>query len=293
MKRLLPILLCAGACSATEQPQSANAVQADAPHAASATPAGAGYSSTVSALRITPVGALPRGLGVGLDDYCSDKVTDARSPQARAVEARGWHVTAEQPVGRYLAVSFAGRFEPMTSGVCGTSDGNVALFDGERLVAIVHAARSGMETPRLVTALEEQGRLRIWGEEHAPPLADLVVSGDGVTVAAVAPADRWCDGAVSVPNVFVSRIREARTHILRAGWRADPPAAEEIAESSYGVETELRREGVTEVQSCSGTGYALCAFSYRSRAGPTLDVTTAGEEQRVVYYAVECRPHRQ
>ncbi|MGE0179197.1 MAG: hypothetical protein AB7O91_05200 [Sphingomonas sp.] len=294
MKRLALVLLSATACTAAEQPDPANAAQTtNAAQSVQARPVPAGFTSAVAVLRVTMATQLPRGPGVALGDYCSSKAIDARSPQGRAVEGQGWHVTAEMSAGRFQAISFAGRFEPMTSGVCGTSDGNIALFDGERLAAIVHAARPGTATPRLVTALGEAGRLRIWGDEYAPPLADILVSEGGAAVVPVADADRWCGGSVSVPNIFAASIQTARTRLLRAEWRADARPAGEIVQGGFGRDSALRREGMNEVESCSGTGYGLCIFNYRSGAGPTLQVITAGDAPTVVDYGVECRPRQQ
>lgn len=287
----LALILAASACTSSEQTngQQASAASAVAKQAPRAAP---GFSSTIPALRMTAIAQLPRGPGVPLDDYCTSKAIDARSAAGRLVEGRGWHVTAEQSVGRYMAVAFAGRFEPMTSGVCGTSDGNVALFEGGRLVAIVHRAGREGPTPRLVTALGEPGRLRIWGEEYSAPLADLVILNTSATVAPIAADDRWCDGAVIVPNIFNAPIREARIRILRAGWQPAPPASEDVVDTPYGREPGLRRDGVVETASCSGTGYGLCMFNYRSAGGASLEVMTAGDEPNVVDYGVQCRAPR-
>lgn len=249
------------------------------------------FATRLPSLRITAVGELPRGPASPSDD-CRNHWIVARSAAGRVVEALGWHVTTEQRVGSYQAVGFAGRFDALTSAACTTDDGNVGLFEGERLVAIVHAARRGVDTPRLITRLGEPGRLRIWGEDNSPPLADLAVSGTGVAIVPVAAADRWCGGAVTVPNAYSSTIRRARLRLIRAGWRPSPPPREEIMNTTYGQDTALRRAGVIETQGCSGTGYALCGFRYRHPRGTSLYVATVGEEQRIFSYEVECGRRR-
>ena len=51
---------------------------------------------------------------------------------------------------------------------------------------------------------------------------------------------------------------------------------------------ELFKQGVVEVQDCSGTGYGFCGFNYRHRKGFTLSVRSMGEDYAVDGYSVHC-----
>ena len=249
-----------------------------------------GFASAVPAIRVTPTGVLPHGPGQPLDDYCTDKVVTPRGAAARAVAARGWLVTGEERLGRLTAVSFVGGLRPGMSGTCLIDAGNVGLFDGERLRAIVHGGQDGAQ-PRRVTATTVPDRLRIWSEEYSPPLADIVARGEGAAVVSIAASESWC-GGIAVPNVYGLTIEAARRRILAVGWRPAPPPAADIAAATGGRDLDFRRAGLTEVEVCSGTGFGLCLFNYRHPRGARLEIQTAGEESEIVGQWVTCAAQR-
>lgn len=244
------------------------------------------FQSQLQSLRITRTAALPAGPRQQLHDYCRDKVVAPRGAGARAVAGRGWHVTGEAPLGRLVAVSFVASLEPGTSGICLVDGGNVALFGGPRLLAIVHA-RGEAALLRRITRTPVPGRLRIWSEEYTPPIADIVARGGGAAVVPIADREIWC-GGVALPNIYGLRIGPARRRLLAAGWRPAPPPAADIADVTGGRDFDFRRAGVTEVEVCSGTGFGLCLFNYRHPRGARLQVQTAGEEESVVDRGVTC-----
>jgi hypothetical protein len=248
------------------------------------------FGSVVPALRITPTDILPRAPGQRLDEYCANEVVTPRGPAARAVAARGWHVTGEARVGTLVAVSFVAGLEPATSGLCLVEGGNVGLFEGARLVAIVHAARSDGGPLRRIGATSVPGRLRLWPEAYTPPLADLVARGEGAAVVPVAASENWC-GGIAIPTAYGLTIATARRRILAAGWRPAPPPAAEIAATS-GRDFDFRRAGISELEVCSGTGFGLCLFNYRHPRGARLQVQTAGEAEAVVDQRVTCAAPR-
>ena len=255
------------------------------------------FGSSVSGLRITATAVLPPAPGGNVAGGCT--VIDARTPEGRAVEERGWGVTQEARLGRYAIVSFAGRFTAGGSASCFVEDGNIGLFEHGRLVAIVHGIGAPFEgtgtttvTPTYVSATGGPGRLRIWGESYYPPIADLVETPTGAAVVPVAAADRWCGGAVSVPNIYDRKIESSRRRLAQSGWRPVPTSASAYGEGPFGSARELRRAGVVEVESCSGTGYGVCVFNYRHALGATLRVTSAGNDAPrtgfVIDYSVSC-----
>ena len=60
---------------------------------------------------------------------------------------------------------------------------------------------------------------------------------------------------------------------MQAGWQ---PVPGDPAQQALGWAKDIAAAGVPEVEDCSGTGFAFCAFTYARPAG-TLSVVTAGE----------------
>ncbi|HEV2862290.1 MAG TPA: hypothetical protein VGX48_14865 [Pyrinomonadaceae bacterium] len=113
--------------------------------------------------------------------------------------------------------------------------------------------------------------------------------------AGAAPAqDRPCRPArhAKLPAVKGSAYHRARKMLLAAGWRPSRTKPRDVAaddpDISYGNGRLFWRRGYTEVESCSGTGVAACAFLFEDAHGNRLRVTTAGEElpRRKAYAAV-------
>ena len=246
----------------------------------------AAFTSSVSMLRISRVAELPRAPADGGEGECDHLLKGPRSAAGRIVAGKGWKVTAEQPVGRYQAVSFIGRVEQGTSGSCLLDAGNVALFEGTTLRAIVHGTDSLDAAVGYVKPLEG-GSLRIWNGDFLPlPVADLTVGADGgVAVTALAPQEKVCRGTGTVPNIYGMPIDKARAALGKAGWT--PVRPDMVPTDSRAM--DLVRHGVIEVDDCSGTGFGFCAFAYRGATG-TLSVTTVGDAEmpQVASYGVEC-----
>ena len=208
------------------------------------------------------------------------------------VQASGWHVTAEEKIGPYLAVSFAGNFKRGTSGSCTVGQGNIGIYSGTKLVAIAYATRSsGLSISRLVPL--EDRELRIWsgdiymweGDIHGEPIADLIVHDDGsLRLAPVAAGETFCHGTVRVPNIYSQPIDRARKALIAAGWTPKPTDKDLLGVAVGG----LVERGIPEVETCS-MGFVFCQFNYTAAAG-TLQVTTQGELDlpAVVGYAVSC-----
>lgn len=93
-----------------------------------------------------------------------------------------------------------------------------------------------------------------------------------------------------LPAITESAYHRARKKLLAAGWQplqtksfnkagADPDIAS-------GNGPRFWRKGYVEIEACSGTGVAACAFLFKDAYGNRLRVTTAGEElPRRRYYA--------
>lgn len=85
-----------------------------------------------------------------------------------------------------------------------------------------------------------------------------------------------------LPAIKGSAYHRARKRLLAAGWRPLRTKPREVAaddpDISYGNGQLFWRRGYVEVESCSGTGVAACAFLFKDAYGNRLRVTTAGEE---------------
>jgi hypothetical protein len=184
-------------------------------------------------------------------------------------------------------ISFGGEFIGGTSGTCAIRQGNVGVFEGVALKAILYTDKNSDE---LIGQLrqKEDGELRLWSGEYLRyPVADISADDHSFVVKNLSADEPFCHGRAKVPNVYGMPITEARERLGAAGWQPVPQEREE-----WGQQIELHDLGVTEAVGCSGTGYAHCTYAYR---GPqaSLTLTTAGElyEQSipsVAFYDVSC-----
>ncbi len=244
--------------------------------------------SSVDGLSIVAASHLPSNSQRGMvDDYCEDyAVAHPVSPGGQAAARAGWIVTSERKLGRYDAVTLVGKLDPATSATCVHEHGNIAVFDRARLLAIAYWRDPSAEPDSIGSAEQlDEKRIRLNSGMPGPPIADIVLR-QGIRVEPVASEDRLCGGSVVVPNVFGQPIQLARTSLIANGWMP----SSSIAERNGGQDDDLARNGVPEVQSCAGTGYGFCAFTYRHRNGAALRVISMGEEQSVVIGStVGCR----
>ena len=269
--------------AANEADTAGGAAQTDA---ASASPGA--LTSSVDGLQIQATTSLPTNpAGTPQAEFCSGYVRDARSPGAEAIRRAGWAVTGEAEAGGYQIVSFVGSMEPGTSGTCQLTDGNIALFHDGALKALVYGAKGGSAIGSIKPA---NGGLRIMdGDLVSAPVADVQFADAGaVAIVPVAASDNVCDGTASVPNIHDMPINAARKKLIAAGWvpaSRDTPVSEMEDPRAF----DLSRQGLPEVDSCSGTGMGYCSFAYNGTAGH-LSVTTVGDAEwpAVSHYGVDC-----
>jgi hypothetical protein len=254
--------------------------------------------STIAEIRIVGAGQLPPDpTRVRLDPYCSSyAVPHPRTAAGRLAATKGWIVTSETKLGRYDAVTFVRALDPSISATCAHVDGNLAIFDGGNLKALAYQPRSskgatsGSALGIDVAAEDSLGsaqqvdprRIRLSYGLPSPPFADVVL-GNGISVEPVAENDPVCGGAAVVPNVFGQDIRKARKVLIADAWQPQRPD-----EPDPGGE-RLVRQGVPEVQTCSGTGYGFCSFNYRHRKGFGLNVVSMGEDDQVISVEPSCK----
>lgn len=229
---------------------------------------------------------LPEGPYVGGGDDCRGNYSAASTPAGQYVEDHGWGVISEVTLGDYQLVSFAGEFLNGTSGSCSIEQSNIGVFEGTTLKAILYTAN---KTDQLIGALDlrPSGAVRLWsGGFVSLPVADITPTEAGLTVGAVAAEETFC-GASIVPNVYDAPITEARKTLKIAGWKPVPQPRE-----GSGQQGDLHDLGITETETCSGTGFGYCSYTYRS-AGAILDLISVGEIYEndfptVVDFSVSC-----
>lgn len=250
--------------------------------------------STINEVRVVAATQLPANPDGGqIDEYCRDLSPrfdiKPKSAGGRYAVSRGWIVTSETKLGKYDAVNIVGALDAATSATCVHRDGNLAIFDGSRLIAIAYKqpAKNLEEAyPDSLGSAEQIDSRRIrlhWGLPGAP-IADVVLR-DGISIEHVAEDDRVCGGAALVPNIFEQDIRKARKKLLAYGWLPRRPSER----LNGGIDEDLRKQGVVEVELCSGTGYGYCIFNYANAKGFRLVVTSAGDDPLVIEYRVNCR----
>lgn len=249
-------------------------------------------ASEVKDIRIKALSVLPKAGGSASDrDDCPQVVMKPKSAAAKQVAAQGWAVMADVPLGSaasgaYRAISFAGQLQAGTSATCSITQGNVAVFDNDKLIALAYGKSAEDTAIGTLTALEG-GAVRVWdGDIVASPVGDLHVDTDGtLRLTKIADEDTVCQGRAKVPTLYGMPIDKARKALAAKGWK--PVRGGPNGEPR---QTALVKRGLVETENCAGTGLAYCDFAYTSPAG-RLTVTTAGEADSpgVVDYDIKCR----
>ena len=249
--------------------------------------------SEVAGFRIAATAALPAPEApqrFRQDDFCRNVAIEPETPAGRHAAALGWYVTSEAEAAGYTAVGIFSRGDNATSGTCLISDGNVVLYRDETPVAIVyeppHPENEGGLVGGVVPTLTA-GRLRI--SDWTPPgfvHADIELRPDAVRVVPVAALETAC-GSIGLPNIRGMDVPAARRALAPHGWK---PADfnDQGDDNPHDYAARLRKDGLSEFETCSGTGYGFCAVRYTHPGGAVLDITTTGDEPAVSSYSVRC-----
>ena len=81
-----------------------------------------------------------------------------------------------------------------------------------------------------------------------------------------------------LPVVKDSTYHKARKKLIAAGWQPLRTKSSDDSDVTSGNGPMFWRKGYVELEACSGTGVAACAFLFRDAYGNRLRVTTEGEE---------------
>lgn len=220
-------------------------------------------------------------------------LNELHSPAAGRVAEAGWGVTNEYEEGGLTYVSFVGRTTQGTSGSCLLEDGNVGIFRGEELLALVYADPAIGRSVGTLMGLQNGGVRIFDGDYLSAPLADLKVHADELAlVRTVADRDGFCNRPIEVPSLYGLPIHQARILLMDEGWVGIP--AQDLNPEDYAYDIAQGEGGLPEIQGCSGTGFGYCSFAYDYNDGAArLSVTTAGEwpegsSPSVVDFGAEC-----
>ena len=265
---------------------------------AAARTSGLRVASDLEEYQLIPMHSLPRSPEKSaLDAYCSGYRAAKQSPLARSIEKLGWIVTSEAPLGRFRAVSFASGFNPGTSALCFARNANIAVFEGNALVALAYPKRpyQGPDSNSnpiplgIVEPLEDGPGLLIWTDPPGVPVGELRVEGESLRLTARAKEHAYCQGRARVPDIYEKGIDTARRMLFARGWKPQRPAEKP---GDGDMAREMAKQGLIEAEACSGTGVGFCNWAYRGKAG-LLHVTTVGgapepANDTVSSYDVEC-----
>lgn len=261
-----------------------------------ATPAGAeiAVSSQSYGFALVPLDTLPAApADTGETAFCDHLfLTTPETAAGQDAQAKGWHVTAELPFGDLTAVSFIGSALPATSGTCELIDGNVGFYSGDQLVALLYGTLPDEAMIGRIRPFGDTGLRVLSGDVLPYTMADLTQDGASITVTDPADNEPVCNGTATIPQIEGLPIDKARTLLQQSGWT---PVPGDPAQHAFSQAAEIAAAGVPEVEDCSGTGFAFCAYRYTGPAGD-LSVITAGEGGEsgglplVARYSVDCQP---
>ena len=240
--------------------------------------------SEIPKLLIAEIESIPEGPHPDVSDsICEWFLIKPETISGMELQRMGWGVMSEVNFGPYQFVSFAGEFNRGTSGMCQRNQGNIAVFQNGQLTSIIYTKP---EDDYLIGNLEviEGGALRILSGEFIEwPVADIQLTNDGYKITEISELQSFCDGKSIVPNIYGDTIPQARERLFKFGW-----APSKSGDGLWMRAQGMKNSGITEIQSCSGTGLAMCRFDYHNDHA-SLRVTTIGEEGEVVnQYSVGC-----
>lgn len=249
--------------------------------------------SYVPGIAFSALQALPQAPAARRAD-CVRLLSRTSSPAAAQVAAAGWGITGEATLGRFQTVAFVGGVQEGTSGSCLLTQGNLAVFDGTRLLAIAYATPATRMTIGGIEQLAPDA-IRLWdGGYLSQPIADIRPSlgsppgGGTLAVLPLGPEQRFCSGRAVVPNIYGMPIDVARRLLEIKQWSPVQGERDAGGTAVDGRESDLAKRGVVEVETCSGTGFGYCSFRYRSSAG-RLSVTTVGDAEFPLVSAYDLR----
>ena len=210
---------------------------------------------------------------------------DQKFSISRSIQNKGWGILSEVRLAKYHLIAFAGSFSAGTSNTCSISQGNIAIFEQNNLLGIIH-----LDAPEatLIGSLElmDAGFIRVFsGDTIQMPVADIHLSLNAFELKTISDLTAHCNGTSIVPSVFGKDIIEARNVLINHGFEP----IEAIEPSLPVWRMHLINDGIREVDACSGIGYSFCKFRYKNE-NSSVNLITAGDDAfpSVVRIGVNC-----
>jgi hypothetical protein len=238
--------------------------------------------------RYSTITSIPAGDPRKFKDASLCFLENVWTPEGEEIYKKGWAVTSEVRFAAYTLVSFNGKIEVGTSGTCFRSEGNIALFLNSKLQGLVYID-DPTDTSIGRLSLQEGGIIRLHnGDPTDFPVLDIRYTNDGFSFSEVSDFTTYCEGKNVVPNVYGMDIKEARHEIIKMGWR--PLIFQSEGEEITPIVDKMRKEGITEVYNCSGTGMGYCDYSYYQQNDLLLNLLEVSsiEPARVNSIRVDC-----
>lgn len=247
-------------------------------------------TSEVPAIHFVAQTTLARSPQAADPKDCGPHSKVSTSAAGKQVAAQGWTVTSEADLGKFHVVSFAASFEDGTSGSCSADNTNIAVYDGDKLVALASTAKDAHQHLGVVKPLEG-GALLVANNDPEAPVAELHADDKGLRVTALSAEQPVCKGTASVPNVYGKSIKDARGVLIAKGWK---PKAATTAPGEGDPAGDLIKHGIVEADSCGGGDLGECDYHY-THGSIRLSVTTIGGEagdgtdSTVTAYSAKCQ----
>lgn len=225
-----------------------------------------------------PITKIPNGPKPKLGQYqCKYFVIEEdklKSPEAKMIKNLGWEVLSETKFANYTLVAFAGEFIDGTSSTCMISQSNIAIYSDEDLLGLIYLnSPEATQIGKLV--LSDAGYIRIFSGGYIQlPNVEIHLKEHGLVLTHQSNFTPYCNGASILPNVIGLDILKARELLFKYGFKPS-----NLADQSIPAWREnLLDEGIFEVDSCSGTGFAFCRFNYSNDIS-SVGLITAGEDE--------------
>jgi hypothetical protein len=202
------------------------------------------------------------------NDNAAMVIENPITPGGRVARALGWIVVGEARIGALTAVGISRGYVHLPGTLDQQIDGNVAIFAGDRPIAILHRKdEDGYGIGRLERL--ESGAVRVAPPRPLKPRGDLVLRGKRLLYRPMAAVDSYCGGRVHIPNIYGKPILRARAMLFAAGWKPDKV-------EHWGLDVTLARFAqahIAEGEGCATDSAGQCTFRYSSPAG-RLEVET-------------------
>lgn len=206
--------------------------------------------------------------------------------QTQSISRKGWAILSEVKYAQYLLIGFAGNLEAGTSGSCLISQSNIAVFRNSEFLGIIYL-ESKSDTQIGELRLMDGGFIRIFSGSHIQmPVADIRLVEDRLKIELISEFTSYCSGKSLIPNVYGMDIREGRKMLFELGYQ--PTESKDRSLISW--REYLVEDGISEVEACSGTGFAFCRFAYEND-GSHVALVTAGENNfpTIVRTMIDCK----